>query len=163
MARFIALPVGQGDSFYIQTRGLSILVDGGRSRHNLSRILVRHAAPQHLDIVVCTHNDADHVEGLVGLLEELPCSVREVWLPASWAYRFHDLAEDPILFYGELDGELHSAKEDSLSDVYQSPIKGFLIVLPNHWTLRKCQRKAKARQSGFCQIQNGNRRFGHEN
>jgi len=29
MCRFIALPVGQGDAFYLETKSGSVLVDGG--------------------------------------------------------------------------------------------------------------------------------------
>ncbi len=55
-----------------QVGGGYILVDGGRSNRAFPGILMAHAAPPHLDIVVCAHNDADHANGIVGLLEAPP-------------------------------------------------------------------------------------------
>lgn len=87
MSRFIAIPVGQGDAFYLERNDFSVLVDGGRSRLGFSamfqsvteRCTERYGA----DIVICTHNDADHVNGIMGFLEGgLECG--EVWLPGRW-------------------------------------------------------------------------------
>lgn len=82
--KFIALPVRQGDAFYVETdNGFRVLVDGGRSRSDLPRLLRRYTKAEHVNVLVCTHNDADHAEGVIGFLESgLHCG--ELWLPATW-------------------------------------------------------------------------------
>lgn len=83
MAKFIALPVGQGDAFYLDRGNGTILVDGGKSRSALPDMFRRVTGKESVDILVCTHNDADHVNGVLGFLEsELRCG--ELWLPGRW-------------------------------------------------------------------------------
>ncbi|MFG0584556.1 MBL fold metallo-hydrolase [Pseudomonas sp. zjy_9] len=83
MAKFIALPVGQGDSFYLDRGNGTILVDGGKSKSALPDMFRRVTGKGSVDILVCTHNDADHVNGVLGFLEsELRCG--ELWLPGRW-------------------------------------------------------------------------------
>lgn len=109
-SRFVALPVGQGDAFYLQRDEVKILVDGGRGKRSLANLLMTHVRPLRrplrLDIVVCTHNDADHANGIIGLLEDQRIHVDEVWLPGTWSYRFADLVQKPLEFFEELFGEL---------------------------------------------------------
>jgi hypothetical protein len=85
MSRFIALPVYAGDAFYLQRAGFSVLVDGGKSQSGfpgMFRTHVRRKATD-VDVMVCTHNDSDHANGIIGALEEgIRC--REVWLPGRW-------------------------------------------------------------------------------
>jgi len=113
-SRFIALPVGQGDAFYLQRDDFHILVDGGRSKRNLSGLLTTHIEPlpPQLDVVVCTHNDADHANGLLGLLKELPVSIREVWLPGTWAWRLEDLVTRPYEFFHELYKNISELRDE---------------------------------------------------
>lgn len=82
--KFIALPVGQGDAFYAETDdGFRVLVDGGSSRKALPDLFRRYTKKCGVDVLVCTHNDADHAEGIIGFLEsDLDC--KELWLPATW-------------------------------------------------------------------------------
>lgn len=84
MAEFIALPVGQGDAFYLERGGLSILVDGGKSELGFPGLFKNYTSKDNVDIIVCTHNDADHVNGIIGFLRQgLTC--KEIWLPGVWA------------------------------------------------------------------------------
>jgi competence protein ComEC len=68
----IFLDVGQGDAIFIQTpSGKQILIDGGPSE---TQVLAQlgHQMPfwdRTLDVVVLTHPDSDHVNGLVPVLE----------------------------------------------------------------------------------------------
>jgi len=105
-SRFVALPVGQGDSFYLFRNGYHFLVDGGRSEHALPNMLMKHVDPPHLDVVVCTHNDADHANGIIGLLQEQPVPIKEVWLPGSWTWRMDDLISRPYRFLDELADDI---------------------------------------------------------
>jgi|YelNatPaOPRAMG01_1025707.scaffolds.fasta_scaffold42778_2 hypothetical protein len=98
---FIAIGVGQGDAFFLQRDGLTILVDGGRSVQGFPGQFQRVTKRENVDILVCTHNDADHAGGVLGFLRSgLRC--REVWLPASWMDRLTDLLLRPERFVDEL-------------------------------------------------------------
>src|SRR5450759_3982923 len=66
------LDVGQGDAIFVRTPdGRQILVDGGPSPEALLNQLgeVMPFWDRSLDLVVLTHPDADHMTGLVALLE----------------------------------------------------------------------------------------------
>ncbi|MFE5131676.1 hypothetical protein ACFRAZ_26815, partial [Bacillus mobilis] len=79
-ARFISIDVGQGDSFYLEKNNISILVDGGKSEVYFPGHFKKVVNKEHVDILVCTHNDADHAQGILGFLRSsLTC--KEVWLP----------------------------------------------------------------------------------
>ncbi len=71
------LNVGQGDATLIQTpQGGKILIDGGRDRTVLSElgkqlpILVKK-----IDIVIATHDDSDHITGLIDVLQRYDVEV----------------------------------------------------------------------------------------
>lgn len=79
------LDVGQGDATLLRLHGLRVLVDGGgtpRSDFDVgARVVVpalRALGVQALDVVVATHADADHIEGLVSVLRLMP--VGELWI-----------------------------------------------------------------------------------
>jgi hypothetical protein len=99
--RFIAIGVGQGDAFFFQRENFTVLVDGGRSVHGFPLQFQRAVKRNGVDVVVCTHNDADHVNGVLGFLKSgLKC--REIWLPADWTDRLEDLITRPKEFLIEL-------------------------------------------------------------
>jgi len=66
------LDVGQGDAIFIQTpSGKNMLVDGGPSNIILSRLASETNYFNHnVDVMVATHPDADHVTGLIPILEK---------------------------------------------------------------------------------------------
>lgn len=83
MSRFIAIPVTQGDSFYLERGGFSVLIDGGRNHAKFPSMFQRITKRDGVNVIVCTHNDADHANGILGYLEAgLGCE--EVWLPGRW-------------------------------------------------------------------------------
>ncbi len=70
--RISFLDVGQGDSIFIQTpSGHSMLVDGGASDVVLTRLGEEmNYFDKNIDVMVATHGDADHVTGLIPVLEK---------------------------------------------------------------------------------------------
>lgn len=64
------LDVGQGDAILIRTpSGHTMLIDGGPGNVVLDRLSHELGYfDHHLDVVVATHPDADHITGLVGVL-----------------------------------------------------------------------------------------------
>ncbi|MSQ40782.1 MAG: MBL fold metallo-hydrolase [Dehalococcoidia bacterium] len=72
---FTVLDIGQGDAILIQSpEGHRVLIDGGPD----PRLLLDHLSTllplgaRRLDVVVLTHPDADHLDGLLGLPGEYP-------------------------------------------------------------------------------------------
>ena len=77
------IDVGQGDSLLIQTRHKNILIDTGGQRFfdigkNVLLPFLKHHWINHLDLVVLTHDDLDHVGGFFGLLGKI--SIGEIWI-----------------------------------------------------------------------------------
>lgn len=79
--------VGHGDSLLVQYQRIdpssseqlepwSMLVDGGPRARYLPPIRRRLEMLKSLNVMCATHPDADHVVGLIGLLENPPCVVR---------------------------------------------------------------------------------------
>ena len=68
MDKFISIGVRQGDAFYLERGGKKLLVDGGRSRRGFAEQFERTVGATSVDVLVCTHADADHVNGLIGFL-----------------------------------------------------------------------------------------------
>lgn len=74
-----AIPVGQGDATWIRfPDGRSMLIDGGGHGFGESKTGMRYIVPylrahgaQHVDILVASHGDADHIAGLVELIPNL--------------------------------------------------------------------------------------------
>lgn len=66
-----------------------VLVDGGQSGKTLYRELSAELGEEpFVRRIICTHNDADHANGLAEMLEDevnYPLRVEEIWLPGSWA------------------------------------------------------------------------------
>jgi len=70
------LDVGQGDSILIQApNGKIMLIDGGRTTDLAQRLIlpqIKAWGANQVDVLVVTHPDADHISGLVGVLESFP-------------------------------------------------------------------------------------------
>jgi beta-lactamase superfamily II metal-dependent hydrolase len=82
------LPAREGDCIWIEygdeTETHRILIDGGRSSAYdtlRQRFDALPDAERELELMVCTHVDADHIEGLLKLIEDpaLPVTFRDVW------------------------------------------------------------------------------------
>jgi competence protein ComEC len=66
------LDIGQGDAILVQTpSGHDILIDGGPSDRVLEKLSQKmNYFDRHLDIVLSTHPDADHVTGLISVFKK---------------------------------------------------------------------------------------------
>ncbi len=64
--QLVALDVGQGDAILVRDGGNAILIDTGKEDQKLLAALAR-AGIVHLDAVILTHADADHVRSLGAL------------------------------------------------------------------------------------------------
>ncbi|MBU0506899.1 MAG: DNA internalization-related competence protein ComEC/Rec2 [bacterium] len=77
------IDVGQGDALLIQTRHKNILIDTGGQPffdigNNVLLPFLKHSWITHLDLVLLTHDDLDHVGGLSGLLGNI--AIGDVWI-----------------------------------------------------------------------------------
>ena len=81
--KFTVLPVNVGDSFLLRDdEDRVILVDGGMNKTHIVRLLNREHIPHnHIDVLVCTHYDADHINGIIGILKSQQFTFKEIWLP----------------------------------------------------------------------------------
>ncbi len=120
--RFRALPVGRGDCFILDTAGNTVMVDGGQARLGIESTL-RAADVRSLDVVVCTHADSDHANGVLGVLAHSAIDVGEVWLPGQWTTRLEDLIQRPDEFAEELWDDIAADElEDSSLEEYANSI-----------------------------------------
>lgn len=72
----VVLDVGQGDSVLVELSGFTMLVDGGPDPDKLAARLDRYGVDS-IDLIVATHVHADHVSGLVTVIERIP--VGAIW------------------------------------------------------------------------------------
>mgnify|MGYP001009861054 CR=1 FL=1 len=79
LAKAVFLDVGQGDACLVQTRdGYTVLIDGGGSKSSGAvgeYILLPYLKSQgisSIDLIVSSHPDQDHLDGLISALENLP-------------------------------------------------------------------------------------------
>jgi len=108
MPQFIAIPVGQGDAFYLEREELSVLIDGGRSTLSFPSMFQVVTKTDGVDVVVCTHNDADHANGILGFLQAgLRCG--EVWLPGRWLDTLPDVLKSFVEVFDQLRKEIADA------------------------------------------------------
>lgn len=88
-----ALGIGHGDAILLEyisghERMWTCLIDGGESPARLSECLATHVRPvKHLDLLVLSHFDNDHIGGLIGITNSV--TVNEYWGPAIPAFERH--------------------------------------------------------------------------
>jgi hypothetical protein len=121
MARFVALPVGQGDAFYLDRGDWSVLIDGGRAQRSFGTSFQTITGAGAIDVLVCTHNDADHANGVLGFLESgLECG--EVWLPGRWLGALPSVLRPFVEVFVQLADEV--AQEEMGEHVQRPPVPG---------------------------------------
>jgi len=128
------LPAAHGDALWIEVGPASkprrILVDGGTAptyAHIHSRITALDANDRHFDLLVVTHVDADHIEGIVRLLgdRQLGASFADIWFNG---WRHLGAADTDTL--GPVQGEILSALIDEFGHPWNAAFGGGPVVLP---------------------------------
>ena len=118
--RFEALPVGRGDAFLLRDEDTAFLFDGGQYVHQVADFL-QNKGLLRLKVIICSHNDSDHANGLIGLLES-SVEVEEVWLPVSWIEFLQTAIVQrdtwPVCLFQEVQDARGNA--GSLEDIYNS-------------------------------------------
>ena len=115
MPRFIAIPVAQGDAFYLEREELSVLIDGGKSRTALPSMFQMTTKAYGVNVLICTHNDSDHANGVLGFLEAgLRCD--EVWLPGRWLDLLPDLLKPFVEVFVELANDIDDLDNPQLKE-----------------------------------------------
>ena len=71
------IDVGQGDSILIDCGETEVLIDGGKSSPGVVDYLNAYVDGP-LDVMVATHTDADHIGGLIAVLENY--QVGDIWI-----------------------------------------------------------------------------------
>ncbi|MBP5294951.1 MAG: ComEC/Rec2 family competence protein [Lachnospiraceae bacterium] len=93
---YTMLSVGQGDSGIVRAQDVTIGVDvGSSSADNAGEIFseaLSYYGIKRLDLLILSHGDLDHVNGLPSLLQDPGISLREVWIPDTLhaEEEFHD-------------------------------------------------------------------------
>ncbi|SMB92897.1 competence protein ComEC [Thermanaeromonas toyohensis ToBE] len=98
------LDVGQGDAIYIRTpAGKHVLIDGGgRPEEDMGKEVgekvvipfLRHQGIRKLDVIISTHPDADHMGGLLAVVNKIPVSLVVVPpLKGKFLYEYAPLLE----------------------------------------------------------------------
>lgn len=147
--RIHMIDVGQGDGIYIECDGRRILIDGGSTdrsdvaRYQLEPLLTYYGADT-IDIAIMTHEDEDHMNGLLDLLEaqkDTGIRIRRLALPdiddASKGDHYHAV-EQAALAAGTQILYLHQGSTlqvENLTMTCLNPAAGAGISEPNETSL----------------------------
>jgi competence protein ComEC len=100
----VMLDVEQGDSFLIKGKdGGTILIDGGRGSVALSELTNVLPTTKPISVIIATHPDADHIEGLIPIIQRYKVGtviISGVYSDTDVAKRFYNALEKkkiPIL------------------------------------------------------------------
>ena len=141
MLRIEMLPAGHGDALWIEYGHPDdihrILVDGGpaHSYEDLRwRILNLPAGERHFELLVVTHIDADHIEGVIKLLqdEECACTFGDIWFN-GWEQLKNLPAQAPdISILGPVQGEFLGALiQQNETQLWNGPWQGGALFIPS--------------------------------
>src|SRR4051812_33613723 len=100
------LPARDGDCLLLEygdgTFTRRILIDGGRSATYPALKAALDAAENHVDVLVVTHVDRDHIMGVLKLLED---DQRTAKIDDVWFNGYHHLLDSGLEQFGPKDGE----------------------------------------------------------
>jgi len=139
MIRIQMLPAAHGDCLLVEHgskgRVRRILIDGGVARTYdalRARLLALPAPTRKIDLVVVTHVDADHIEGIVKMLtdETLDVSIGDVWFNG-----YEHLVEAGPLDFGGVQGEYLSALIRKRKLAWNAATDGRALCVPDEGPL----------------------------
>jgi Metallo-beta-lactamase superfamily len=107
---FIALPVEAGDSFILKDNNQIYIVDGGISETAITAMVKGEIGEKRIDILICTHYDADHINGVIGLIKS-DIDIKEIWLPSIFAKVVKNTGD-----FNELFGEEEFEDEEEIEE-----------------------------------------------
>lgn len=130
------LAAGNGDCLWVEFGDPAspkvMLIDGGVEDTEAAlraKIATRTAGGKslHIELVVCTHIDNDHIEGLLGLLKDLPPRVRigDIWFNGR-----KQLKDNPAIL-GVTEGETLSDLLEDRKLPWNLGVKGKALVIPD--------------------------------
>jgi len=90
--KFTVLKVGIGDSFLLEANSKKILVDTGNEQYECEKLISKKGIKE-LDLIIITHYDSDHVNGLVEIIKS-DISIKEIWLPETFGRINETLKEE---------------------------------------------------------------------
>lgn len=117
--KFTALPVNVGDSFLLYVNGKYVLVDGGMNKTHIITLLNKERIPnRHIHYLICTHYDADHINGIIGILESGKYTFDELWLPeifGSIGYTVSERLKDILIYWRENNFDTDDFLNDNIT------------------------------------------------
>ncbi len=124
------LDVGQGDAIFIQTpSGKQMLIDGGANNKILARLSEEMSYfDKNIDVIEATHPDADHVTGLIPVLEKFKVSTILETKGIGHTQVFDDLQKH----IDDEDGETHIAQSGDEIDFHDGVIVKVLHPSANY-------------------------------
>lgn len=124
------LDVGQGDAILIQTpSGKSMLIDGGPNNNILEKIIKETSYfDRTIDVMEETHPDADHITGLIPVLEKF--NVKEIIL--SYAKSDTKIFNDLNNHIKNEQSETHVAQSGDIIDFHDGVIVKVIYPASNY-------------------------------
>ncbi|MEI6810623.1 MAG: MBL fold metallo-hydrolase [Candidatus Nomurabacteria bacterium] len=121
------LDVGQGDAIFIQTpSGKSMLIDGGPNNNVLAKLASKMSYfDRDIDVIEETHPDADHITGLIPVLEKF--NIRQIIL--SRAQSDTKIFDDLNTHIKNEQAETHVAQSGDIIDFHDGVI--IKIIYPS--------------------------------
>ena len=117
--QFIALDVNVGDSFILKQSGKVFVVDGGRNQKDIVQKLKKNQIKD-INVLICTHYDDDHLNGIIGIIKSSTFSVEELWLPDIFGDIALTLSEDSQIvhyfFSEEANSNYNNAQKATLDN-----------------------------------------------
>ena len=106
--RIQVLPAQRGDALWIEygsaAQPFRILIDGGITKTGREHLVKRVEAlddPTHIDLLIVTHIDLDHIQGVIELLKAFPAHVS---IDRVWFNGWDQLDLDPLVPQGVKEG-----------------------------------------------------------
>lgn len=119
--RFTALPVKIGDAFLLEDENFKVLVDGGSSKSYIITLLNEHfkknnIKSKHIDVLICTHYDADHINGILGVINS-SYTFKEIWLPKLFGDIAYTMSKNMEKLIDIFNDTIPDYKDETLLDI----------------------------------------------